>query len=81
MFSIISGTLVGGWSYPSAKKQSVYSTAPVDWATALMYVYYVADSSDVSVDWKVIYVFITSWVLANEKKKKKKEMKNGKNRK
>ena len=26
-------TLVGGGSYPSAEKQSVYSTAPADWAT------------------------------------------------
>ena len=28
----ISRTLVGGESYPSAKKQSVYSTPPADWA-------------------------------------------------
>ena len=32
LFSVISRTLVGGGSYPSAEKQSVYSTAPADWA-------------------------------------------------
>ena len=26
------GHLLGGGSYPSAEKQSVYSTAPADWA-------------------------------------------------
>ena len=25
-----------GWSYPSAEKQSVYSTAPADWAILAM---------------------------------------------
>ena len=29
---VISRTLVGGVSYASAKKQSVYSTAQADWA-------------------------------------------------
>ena len=33
LFSVISRTLVGGMSYPSAEKQSVYSTAPADWAS------------------------------------------------
>ena len=34
-FSVICRTLVGGGgSYPSAEKQSVYSTAPADWATS-----------------------------------------------
>ena len=28
-----------GWSYPSAKVQSVYSTVPADWATRFEYVY------------------------------------------
>ena len=32
IFNVISRTLVGGGSYPSAEKQSVYSTAPADWA-------------------------------------------------
>ena len=32
LFSVISGHLLGGGSYPSAEKQSVYSTAPADWA-------------------------------------------------
>ena len=33
IFSVISRTLVGGGgAYPSAEKQSVYSTAPADWA-------------------------------------------------
>ena len=31
-YSVISRTLIGGGSYPSAGKQSVYSTAPADWA-------------------------------------------------
>ena len=30
IFSVISRALVGGGSYPSAEKQSVYSTAPAD---------------------------------------------------
>ena len=33
LFSVISGTLVKEVSYPFAEKQSVYSTAPADWAT------------------------------------------------
>ena len=32
LFSVISRTLVGGGGYPSAEVQSVYSTAPADWA-------------------------------------------------
>ena len=32
LFSVISRTLVGGGSYPSAEVQLVYSTAPADWA-------------------------------------------------
>ena len=32
LFSVIYRTLVGGGCYPSAEIQSVYSTAPVDWA-------------------------------------------------
>ena len=32
LFNVISKTLVGGWSYPSAEMQSVYSTVPSDWA-------------------------------------------------
>ena len=33
LFSVIySEHLLGGWSYPSAEKQSVYSTATADWA-------------------------------------------------
>ena len=32
LFSVISRTHVGGWSYPSAEKQSVYSKSPFDWA-------------------------------------------------
>ena len=32
-----------------------------------MYVFYDTDSSDISVDWKVIYVFTAAWVLVNEK--------------
>ena len=32
LFRIISRTLIRGCSYPSAEKQSVYSTAPADWA-------------------------------------------------
>ena len=32
LFSVISRTLIGGWSYPSAEVQSVYSTAPTDGA-------------------------------------------------
>ena len=35
LFSVISRTLVGGGSYPSAEKQSVYSTAPADWAMSV----------------------------------------------
>ena len=35
LFSVISRTLVGG-GYPSAEKQSVYSTAPADWAIWVM---------------------------------------------
>ena len=31
LFNIISRTLIGGESYPSADIQSVYSTAPVNW--------------------------------------------------
>ena len=31
LFSVISRTLIGE-SYPSAEKQSVYSTAPTNWA-------------------------------------------------
>ena len=31
-FSVIPWTLTGKESYPSAKGQSVYSTAPADWA-------------------------------------------------
>ena len=31
-FSVISMTLVGGGSYSSTEMQSVYSTAPADWA-------------------------------------------------
>ena len=30
LFSVISRTLIGGGYYPSAEKQSVYSTAPAD---------------------------------------------------
>ena len=34
LFSVISRTfIVGGRSYPSAEKQSVYSTAPADWVS------------------------------------------------
>ena len=33
LFSVISRTLVGRRSYPSAEKQSVYSTAPAHWAS------------------------------------------------
>ena len=32
LFSVISRTFMGGGSYPSAEKQSVYSTAPINWA-------------------------------------------------
>ena len=32
LFSVISGTFVGGGSHPSAEVQSVYSKAPADWA-------------------------------------------------
>ena len=40
LFSVISRTLVvvvvvGGGSYPSAEVQSVYSTAPADWASTI----------------------------------------------
>ena len=31
LFNVISRTLIGG-SYPSAEVQSVYSTAPANWA-------------------------------------------------
>ena len=34
----------------------------------LMYSYYVTDSFEVSVNWRVIYVFTASWVLANKQK-------------
>ncbi len=34
LFSVISRTLVREGSYPSAEVQSVYSTAPADWAMA-----------------------------------------------
>ena len=34
-FSVISRTLTGG-SYPSAEKQSAYSTAPADWASRFL---------------------------------------------
>ena len=37
LFSVISRTLVGGGSYPSAEKQSVYSTAPANWASRRMW--------------------------------------------
>ena len=33
LLSVINRTLVGGWSYPSAEVQSVYSTTPADWAS------------------------------------------------
>ena len=32
LFCVISKTIVGGGSYPSAEKQSVYSIAPANWA-------------------------------------------------
>ena len=32
LFSVLSRTLIGGVSYPSAEVQSVYSTAPADGA-------------------------------------------------
>ena len=35
LFSVISRTLMGG-SYPSAEVQSVYSTAPADWAIDIL---------------------------------------------
>ena len=31
LFSVICRTFVGGWSYPSAEMQSVYSITPADW--------------------------------------------------
>ena len=34
LFSVISRILVGGGSYPSAEKQSVYSTAPAEWGAS-----------------------------------------------
>ena len=36
LFRVISRTLVGGVSYPSAEVQSVYSTAPGDWAIHIL---------------------------------------------
>ena len=38
LFSVICRTLVSGGSYPSAEKQSVYSTAPTDWARRFFFV-------------------------------------------
>ena len=35
LFSVISRTLVGGGSYPTAEKLSVYSTAPADWTRSV----------------------------------------------
>ena len=43
LFSVISKTLVGGGSYLSAKMQSEYSAAPVDWAMShniYIYIYH-----------------------------------------
>ena len=35
-FSVVNRTLIEGMSYPSAEKQSVYSTAPADWEILIL---------------------------------------------
>ena len=71
LFSVLSRTPVGGGSYPSAEKQSVYSTAPADWVCVCVCVHLLTHYLSIyGYIYIYIYIYMCVCVCVNRKKQR-----------